>query len=119
KRVIMHELGHAIGMVHEHQRYDRDNYITIVRENVRPAVLDQFKKFSRNVVDIGSVPYDYLSIMHYGKSFFSADGFSTTIRTNNPNYQDLIGRTEQLSFIDVKAVNLMYRCNGEEEQPEY
>ena len=33
----------------------------------------------------------------------------TTIRTKDPCYQDLIGKTNNLSFFDVKSVNLMYR----------
>ena len=33
----------------------------------------------------------------------------TTIRTKDPCYQDLIGKTNNLSFYDIKSVNLMYR----------
>ncbi|CAG0925966.1 unnamed protein product, partial [Notodromas monacha] len=31
---IIHELLHAFGLIHQHQRYDRDNYITIKTQNV-------------------------------------------------------------------------------------
>ncbi|GFR07796.1 meprin A subunit alpha, partial [Trichonephila clavata] len=34
--LVIHELGHAIGLFHEHQRSDRDNYITVYKNNVVP-----------------------------------------------------------------------------------
>lgn len=35
KRILIHELGHVIGLIHEHQRYDRDKYVKVIYENVR------------------------------------------------------------------------------------
>ncbi len=33
QRVATHELGHVIGLLHEHQRYDRNNYINMPHTN--------------------------------------------------------------------------------------
>ena len=32
-----HELGHVLGFFHEHERWDRDDYVTIHYENMKPG----------------------------------------------------------------------------------
>ena len=40
--VIQHEIMHAIGFYHEHNRPDRDNYITVVEANVQEGKENNF-----------------------------------------------------------------------------
>ena len=62
-RDIFHELFHVLGFLHEHQRADRDNYITIEWQNIPYNYNSQFVKFSRSKT-LG-MPYDATSITHY------------------------------------------------------
>lgn len=111
KGVIAHEIGHAVGFFHEQNRPDRDEHIIILKENIaHPDLYHNFDKYPASAVSTYGVPYDYLSIMHYGGQAFSDNG-QYTIKTKDPKYQSLIGNREGLSFKDIKLANLMYKCN--------
>ncbi|XP_052783984.1 zinc metalloproteinase nas-15-like isoform X2 [Mya arenaria] len=112
KGLYLHEIGHAIGLVHEHQLPNRDEYIEILYQNVEPSMRIWFNKYSSQEVDQMKVPYEYSSVMHYGITAFAADGKSQTIRSKQTDKEKNIGRVyrKELSFTDVKIVNLMYQC---------
>lgn len=39
----IHEIGHSIGFYHEHARSDRNHYVKILWQNVKPGMDDQFE----------------------------------------------------------------------------
>lgn len=59
---MMHEICHAIGLFHEHQRPDRDNYVTIKTENTKPNFLRNFEKKPDGSNLRMTKEYDFLSI---------------------------------------------------------
>ena len=61
---ICHEMGHAIGLLHEHQRPDRNSYVVLNPANAdKPYLLGDFDFFADDFQVIGL--YDYASVMHY------------------------------------------------------
>ncbi|KAK7485497.1 hypothetical protein BaRGS_00023307, partial [Batillaria attramentaria] len=112
-KIVLHEIGHALGLIHEHQRPDRDQYIAINRENIRPGRQRDFERFGPARVQNLGVGYDYMSIMHYGQTAFSRDPHLVTMITRDPSFQQLIGKTQQLSSSDIETINRMYKCGGQ------
>ena len=61
----IHEIGHALGLIHEQTRPDRDNYVDILYNNIDNQYDFDFEKWFYPSVLTYDVPYDYGSIMHY------------------------------------------------------
>jgi astacin (peptidase family M12A) len=100
---IAHELMHAAGFYHEQSRGDRDDYITIVWDEITTEMRSNFDKRDARGQDIG--PYDYGSIMHYPNTAGSRSG-KPTIIPRDPNAR--IGQREGLSALDRAAIDVLY-----------
>lgn len=62
---IIHELLHTLGFMHMHTAPERDNFVDIITENIRPETISNFEKTSAPVSMYNTL-YEYSSIMHYG-----------------------------------------------------
>ncbi|XP_057327310.1 dorsal-ventral patterning protein tolloid-like [Microplitis mediator] len=112
--VILHELGHAIGFHHEHLRYDRDQYIEVLLDNVQEGSKHRFDKLPLESTNTLGLPYDYNSIMHYPRFGFAKSDFRSTIeptRQINGRTPD-IGQMNALSTSDITAAKLLYNCSA-------
>lgn len=58
--VAQHEIGHTLGLFHEHQRADRDGWVDVLWEDVDPNLHDQYA-----AGHLHWRPYAYESLMHY------------------------------------------------------
>uniref|UniRef100_A0A646QFY2 Metalloendopeptidase n=1 Tax=Hemiscolopendra marginata TaxID=943146 RepID=A0A646QFY2_9MYRI len=111
KGTIMHELMHAIGFHHEHNRPDRDNYIIINWRNIEEGEGHNFKILHTNEVDLYG-DYDLNSIMHYGEEAFAKNKTIPTIKVKSAKVR-LSGPAEKqkLSQGDIEKIRNMY-CKG-------
>ncbi|PJZ54450.1 M12 family metallopeptidase [Leptospira adleri] len=63
---VVHEMGHSLGLLHEHQRPDRDSFISVVWLNVPPSGSGGFVRFEKPAgIETTAPNYDLCSIMHY------------------------------------------------------
>ncbi|KAK2839705.1 hypothetical protein Q5P01_013445 [Channa striata] len=104
--VAAHEFMHALGFVHEQSRSDRDHYVTIVWKNIIPEHIHNFKKQVTNNLNS---PYDYSSVMHYGRYAFSDGGGPTIIPKPDPYIP--IGQRDGPSALDLHKINVLYDCD--------
>ncbi|XP_037326612.1 high choriolytic enzyme 1-like isoform X4 [Pungitius pungitius] len=103
--IVQHEINHALGFNHEQNRSDRDSYVRINWENIDPPMAYNFQKQDTNNLNS---PYDYSSVMHYGKKAFSNNERDTI--TPIPNENSQIGQRVGMSYWDITRINLLYEC---------
>lgn len=101
--VLLHEIGHALGLEHEHQRADRDTYVTVHEDRLSDADKLWYKAYGATT---NWSSYDFLSIMHYG-----AVNKGVTVMEPKPGYGQYLnemGRQTGLSRLDRASIRLAY-----------
>lgn len=73
----IHELMHALGFLHEQNREERDQFVSIQYQNIQPNAVSNFDRASKTLAF--GVPYDYSSVMHYSANAFSTNGRPTIV----------------------------------------
>uniref|UniRef100_A0A0N5CCK1 Metalloendopeptidase n=1 Tax=Strongyloides papillosus TaxID=174720 RepID=A0A0N5CCK1_STREA len=104
------EVLRALGVDYEHNRFDRDKYITINKHNILPLFLPLFLTNNILKVTTYNTEYDYRSIMHFTNTEYAIHGLKTfVVKDKLMKYS--IGKTNHLSFNDAKLLNLKYCTN--------
>lgn len=105
--VVQHEIEHALGFYHEQSRSDRDEHLDVIWQNINEADWGEFELVDTDNMD---VPYDYASVMHYGRFAYSNTSGQPSLNPK-PDQSVEIGQRYGLSPLDVSKVNKLYDCN--------
>jgi hypothetical protein len=103
---VAHEIMHALGFTHEQNRFDRDKYIKLNRENIDPAKIVNFEKMPEEFMQItGQSEFSFTSIMIYPPKLFSLNGQATMEPLDS---REQIAPSQALNDEDVARINKVY-----------
>jgi len=106
---VIHEIGHALGLFHEHQRSDRNNAMIVWdgtngHENrIAAAFKNDLKKFDKPGIGLG--PIDFTSIMMYPSS---SNACSKSPCLTTLNGTGTWNQSSTISAGDVDGLRRMY-----------
>ena len=101
--IVLHEMGHVLGLWHEQTRLDSSQYIIINSQNLLPGAASMWEPGSPDQVrDVG--PYDYSSIMEYNGYIGSANGLPVATELNGTP----LPLNTKLSPEDISTIDMLY-----------
>uniref|UniRef100_A0A0N5C5C6 Metalloendopeptidase n=1 Tax=Strongyloides papillosus TaxID=174720 RepID=A0A0N5C5C6_STREA len=101
---VQQTMGHALGMLREQRRTDKNEYVQNRLWNVNVTYLGKFMK--KNASNTYGVPYDFGSGMHSARDGYSVNG-KDTILPLDKSFIRTMGQIE-FSFNDYKLLNIYY-----------
>jgi hypothetical protein len=107
QKTLVHEIGHALGKAHEHQRSDAAKFLEIHMEHGVPAA-------DGNLMPIAStrnlgVPMDFKSVMFYWRNAFSKDGQDVIVlKPPYDQFESTIGQSDTPSDNDLLDIKKSY-----------
>ncbi|AZA80605.1 hypothetical protein C1637_12795 [Chryseobacterium lactis] len=99
---VIHEMGHAVGLYHEHARKDRDQYVSIQWNNIQDGQAYNFNIYNSGT-DIGV--FNINSVMMYWPNSYSKNGQPTIKRADNTNFTY---NRNGFTTGDINTINAMY-----------
>uniref|UniRef100_A0A0K0E2B3 Metalloendopeptidase n=2 Tax=Strongyloides stercoralis TaxID=6248 RepID=A0A0K0E2B3_STRER len=104
---IIRETMYSLGVDYEHNRWDRDFFITIYNNSILPGYKKYFEKKNSTFTTTFGLHYDYRSIMHFPPKEY-AKRFRMVIYSKSRFMEPFIGKSQYPTFNDAKIINKKY-----------
>ncbi len=104
---IYHEIFHILGFFHEQNRFDRDEHVQIIWENINEEHWTQFERFAKESFPkaLQRTPFTFDTFMLYPSTTFSNSSDYSIVTIDGAPYPS----HEVPSFVDYSRLKSLYR----------
>ena len=103
---VIHEIGHALGLVHEQSKQNRNDHVKIIWKNIPILKRNNFVISKKSINTEG---FDFGSIMLYNSYAFTKNGDATITKLDNTTFSS---QRNALSKLDIEIISKMYSTKG-------
>lgn len=100
---VIHLIGHTLGLLHEHRRPDRDDFIKVNDNNIRRSNQVLFNKYSSDYGEYNG-NFDFESVMMWDSYRHSKNGQPAITKRDG----SIIGVNSSISKGDAEMINKVY-----------
>ncbi|CAH1788020.1 unnamed protein product, partial [Owenia fusiformis] len=111
KRGITYTVLKSIGIIPEHERFDRSSYIDVNTNGLVNSQKDDLETMVplERMGMTSKSQYDYSSYLHFPPSKYAVNSSNPTLESTLDGMYTAIGQSVSLNFWDIKAIN-QYIC---------
>lgn len=106
---VVHEIGHALGLLHEQSKLNRDEHITVHFDNIEWGKKHNFRVKKKSIQTEG---FDFGSIMLYSSLAFSKDYEKKLYTITKKDGSPFTSQRANLSSQDIEMIDEMYSNLG-------
>jgi len=107
---IIHEFLHTLGFYHMQSATERDEWVTILWENMQAGTEGNFNTYAADRITNFGIDYDPSSVMHYSAYGFSRNGFATIV-PHDISLISIMGQRYGMTDRDITRLTSMYCPN--------
>uniref|UniRef100_A0A0N5A3B3 Metalloendopeptidase n=1 Tax=Parastrongyloides trichosuri TaxID=131310 RepID=A0A0N5A3B3_PARTI len=108
---IAHLVSLGLGLIPNHNRWNRDKYVKILDKNLNDEGEIMYRKVKGKDIQIMNTGFDFGSISNYDPLEGSKNGKPTYKSKLHVMYNKMLGQREEFSHNDIKLLNDYY-CSG-------
>jgi len=116
QRWAAHGLLQVFGVTHELNRMDRDRFLAIKWENIRPEMFDAFAIDAKDFTSSFGVPFDHESVMMlpsgFGVKKTGLESFTATKNVSSTSFNSTRSGNEILGCGDIEVLKKLMCCHG-------
>jgi len=111
KSWLLHGILQVLGVTHQFNRLDRNDFLSVNWENIKPELFDVFVMDNKDISSSYGIPFDYESVHFFPSNFGAKTSHLNSVTVKNSTFEtSKLGMNQNLSCGDIEVLKKMLCC---------